>query len=440
MKDRVDAIDRILWELPFTRGSEIGRGKTGTVYRGWTADGDVFHTTSLNPRARVVVKIVEMTECVVWGLLQYMSDGTVQLLKTASTHGTLRKFYRKNIRPIIASDPLEKTTINAPEMVVTAAASSNNIDSRIDAPPMGFDKEDCMIVQCNDFETEASFQSSVYMHEALMNNIITKAIVRRGICANFVEYLGSARTHTHGGHMFEYMHVDLKHYLRVLHRKHIRALVAQIAFALHCGQTLVGLKHHDLHSENIFCQLLEAPKGDSSRDFPPLTYNGSKGLHTYSKLTYIFEDGTVMTLPNIGVLAKIGDFGIAAATDPQSHKRVYRIDMDSFNGADRPTLHLSGHYNEILEGNEGYDIQTLLAHMMGQDVHAEVMDSIVTMNATILGATARTSERGRPYASFTSRVTPKEFLMTCPEFREFFVPDPTVVDSECAILGDLTKL
>lgn len=240
--------------------------------------------------------------------------------------------------------------------------------------------------------------------------------------------------------MFEYMHLDLKHYLGAFRRKHIRVIMAQIAFALHCGQLLVGLKHHDLHSENIFCQLIEPPKGESHKDFPSLVYNGSRALHTYPKLTYIFEDGTVMTLPNIGVLAKIGDFGIAAVSDPQTHKRIYRIDMDSYNGPDRPTLHLSGHYNEVLEGNEGYDLQTLFAHIMAQDLRTDVSDSLTEMNATILGTTARTSERGRPFASYTSRMTPKEFLLKCPEFREFIKTDATVVDDDCAVMGDLTRI
>lgn len=121
------------------------------------------------------------------------------------------------------------------------------------------------------------------------------------------------------------------------------SLFFQALFALVVAQRACKLKHHDLHSGNIFLK----------RITPDTVFRGEK-LQDAAVFRYHL-DGTDFFLPNCGFIAKIGDFGMSSM-DVQGH-RLQRMDMDLFN--DDPEKW--GAWGATYEGERGYDAQVLFA-------------------------------------------------------------------------------
>ena len=119
----------------------------------------------------------------------------------------------------------------------------------------------------------------------------------------------------------------------------VAALYFQTLFAILTYQSTLQLKHHDLHTKNVFIKTLDEHtlfRGQLLTNATHFHYN-LNGVNYY--------------LPNSGLLVKIADFGLSTGY------RVERIDMDIFN--DDPLEW--GHWNASLVNQRGYDTQVLFA-------------------------------------------------------------------------------
>jgi len=120
-------------------------------------------------------------------------------------------------------------------------------------------------------------------------------------------------------------------------------IVFQALFALAFMQGACKLKHHDLHTNNVFVKEITADtefRGSALKDAAWFHYH---------------LNGQDFFLPNCGFLAKIGDFGMASLD--VHGKRIGRADITLFN--DNPKKW--GAWSTELDGNEGYDTQLLFA-------------------------------------------------------------------------------
>jgi hypothetical protein len=160
------------------------------------------------------------------------------------------------------------------------------------------------------------------------------------------------------------------------------SIVFQALFALAFMQDACKLKHHDLHTNNVFIKEITADttfRGDALKDAAWFHYH----LH-----------GRDFFVPNCGLLAKIGDFGMASLD--VHGKRLGRTDIALFN--DNPKKW--GAWSTELDGNEGYDTQLLFADTCYtcKDAFRDFQDRE--------RAQRRRRPRGRKGAAYASQTAP----------------------------------
>lgn len=125
----------------------------------------------------------------------------------------------------------------------------------------------------------------------------------------------------------------------------LAALILQTLIGLATFQSACAFKHHDLHSGNVFVKLIDADTA----------FKGEK-LAGASHFHYHVE-GHDLYIPNYGILAKIGDFGMSSLS--VHGKRLQRLDIECFND----DVEKWGAWNANYEGERGYDTQTLFADL-----------------------------------------------------------------------------
>lgn len=115
----------------------------------------------------------------------------------------------------------------------------------------------------------------------------------------------------------------------------IQSIVLQVLIALSWAQEKTHFKHHDLHTGNVFVRNKDVCE------------------------SWTTPSGLKINLPSTDKQAVIADFGLSAATDPESLIRHSRIDYNLMS-TDRKGW---GAWNDILENNRGYDIIVFLSCM-----------------------------------------------------------------------------
>ena len=93
------------------------------------------------------------------------------------------------------------------------------------------------------------------------------------------------------------------------------SLYLQTFATLHVLQNTCGFKHADLHVNNLFIKKIDTN----------MRWKGEK-LHTATHFTYDLGDGVKFTLPNIGYIVKIGDFGCSSIDI--FGRRIQRLDKN----------------------------------------------------------------------------------------------------------------
>jgi serine/threonine protein kinase len=199
---------------------------------------------------------------------------------------------------------------------------------------------------------------SEFENEALINLFLTKLLVDSGLTPHITMAFEALRHKNSGFLLMERLSCTLddvlnEEYIERRVRKGMEnplfavtdvcGLFFQAFFALVIAQRKCKLKHHDLHSGNIFLKRI-----DDATEF-----RGTK-LHDVQFFHY-HMNGIDFYIPNCGFLSKIGDFGMSSLT--VHGRRLQRIDMDLFN--DDPEKW--GNWNANYEGERGYDAQVLFA-------------------------------------------------------------------------------
>jgi hypothetical protein len=133
-----------------------------------------------------------------------------------------------------------------------------------------------------------------------------------------------------------------------------QSVILQTLLALAVGQETVALKHHDMHLDNVFV-FRNTRAADSDATVVPGEYWAYTIQTSAGPTTFHVKHG--------GLLAKIGDWGLASATDPQSKARVERVDYPLLDATEVEW----GRWSGSLEGQQSYDVITLLSKMFLDD-------------------------------------------------------------------------
>ena len=197
-----------------------------------------------------------------------------------------------------------------------------------------------------------------FPNESLVNLFLTRLVVQAAISPHITMTLDAFTCRNTGFLLMERMTCTLDDVLNcepiersvrrglsspLFNVTELCSLFFQTLFALVSVQRVCKLKHHDLHSGNVFLKRID--EHAVWRGAPLLN-----ATHFHYHL-----DGTDFYVPNSGFIAKIGDFGMSSM-DVRNH-RLQRMDMDLFN--DEPEKW--GHWSAEYEGERGYDGQVLFA-------------------------------------------------------------------------------
>jgi len=190
--------------------------------------------------------------------------------------------------------------------------------------------------------TEASYNG--FVAESLCHLLITD-LVGRGLTPHITMAFRALECRNTGYLVMERISATLEETLESnpnLGAREMAALYFQTLITLHILQTTCRLKHHDLHTDNIFIKQI-----DNSME-----WKGVK-MDSATHFSYILHDGTILYLPNTGYIVKIGDFGMSSID--VYGRRLQRLDIGTYTKGTG-----WGEWSSQLDGNEGYDAQMLM--------------------------------------------------------------------------------
>lgn len=196
----------------------------------------------------------------------------------------------------------------------------------------GPEKDGIQIMRCNEFLTEA-----------LVGLIVTNSIGHK--VPHIVQTKDLWISDATGYILQEYAGRSMFKNMADLSFDEFKSIIVQCLVTLSICQKEVSLKHHDLHLDNVFIKTLKAKDPD-----------GAKLLASDTWL-YKLSDGLTISIMHHGLLAKIGDFGLASATDPVSKIRIQRADMDLLDAGEAEW----GQWTPDLEDHTAYDALVLLS-------------------------------------------------------------------------------
>lgn len=248
------------------------------------------------------------------------------------------------------------------------------------------------IFQCNEYLNEAGV-GFIASKIAIPNIIhLHDAWIEDGIGYILMDY---------GGHSFSRAMVDYS-------LQEFKSVVMQTLCTIALGFYGMRLKHHDIHLDNVFVNRL---RKDTK-------YNG-KELAASRHWAYRIQDTTIY-VQHMDILAKLGDFGLASATDPDSQIRIERVDYPLLDTGEIEW----GRWNGTLEGQESYDMVTFLTKFFMEEesegINPECLQWLRSLYTEIqrLDPNICGSNIGRPLREQEGTVRPLEFLKS-PLFAEF---------------------
>jgi hypothetical protein len=186
----------------------------------------------------------------------------------------------------------------------------------------------------------------------------------------------------------------------------VASLYLQTFVTLHVLQNTCGFKHSDLHVNNLFIKEIDEH----------MEWKGVK-LETASHFSYNLGDGVVLTVPNIGYLVKIGDFGYSSLD--AFGRRIQRLDKNAARpneprwGDQTIKLTHAGHDGQLLLGSPPFTQDSWRAKdAQTQEVLTRLRKSAQGPNGKVTWATAR------PAIGHVSDVAPLDVV------KQVFVHSP----------------
>lgn len=204
----------------------------------------------------------------------------------------------------------------------------------------------------------------------------------------------------------------------------MKSVVLQVLVTLAIAQNLVSFKHHDVHLDNVFVNRMR--EGRKENEFQG-SYLGSKRYWAYK----ISQDCTIY-VEHCGILAKLGDFGLASATEPTSGQRLERVDYPQLDAGEVEW----GAWNGRMEDCKSYDVVTFLTKFFLEDEIAYVPNNacLAWIQGLFFGLQKQELDQnkgyitasliGRPLRGQEGNVSPTDFLRSS-VFADFRVcPEP----------------
>ena len=184
------------------------------------------------------------------------------------------------------------------------------------------------------------------------------------------------------------------------------AMYLQVFVTLHVLQDSCGLKHHDLHLDNVFVKRID----DS------MTWNGAS-MKTATHFSYELDEG-VLTIPNCGYIVKIGDFGMSSLNI--YGRRVQRLYMNESSSR-------WGDWDAGLPGKRGYDGQVVMGDIPFEQGNWRFEDDdthefMARLRSAAQGPDGKlTYSKQRPAIGHVSDVAPLDVV------KQVFLTDPLPV-------------
>ena len=282
--------------------------------------------------------------------------------------------------------------------------------------------------------TDSAACYSGFVSESLAHLLITD-LVARGISPHITMAFRALEWNNTGYLVQERISSTLGEVLEAdpnLGARELASLYFQTIFTLHMLQQTCSLKHHDLHTDNVFVKVIDES----------MVWEGQK-LKDATHFSYVLGDSVTVYLPNTGYLVKLGDFGEASLN--VYGRRIQRLDMET-----HPKGTGWGTYTSKFEEHEGYDTQVLCGAPPFECDSWRVEDKPTStflrhLRRVVQGRKGKlTRSRMRPLPGHVSRVTPFEilrdvFLNTPRPSYDFRTPPPE--DGAVVIcLGDVGRL
>lgn len=274
-----------------------------------------------------------------------------------------------------------------------------------------------------------------FVNESLCHLLISD-LVSAGLTPHITMAFRALRCHNTGFLIQERITATLEEVLEThpnLGAQDIAAFYFQILIALVVMQRAAKLKHHDLHTDNVFVKQID----------DTMEWKGVK-LASATHFAYRLDPDTVITIPNSGFLIKVGDFGMCSLD--VYGRRLQRLDMETFAEGTG-----WGDWTPAFDTYEGYDSHMLMGAPPFEPDSWRVEDADTTtfmrhMRRVALGPNGKiTRSRLRPMPGHISRVTPFEvikgvFVDAPGDVYNFRVDVSSEPSTNVVWLGDLTMI
>jgi len=195
-----------------------------------------------------------------------------------------------------------------------------------------------------------------YLNEAIVG-IILRTTLRQTI-PNFVWTHEAWIQNATGLILQDYGGSSLRKLMPSLSLPAFQSLVLQVLCALSVAQQKTHFKHHDMHLENMFVNPTEGNR-ELETTFP----KASKALTWSYPLKTSNGQSFSINVPMHGYFARIGDYGLASCTEPNTKTRFERADYDLLDAGETEW----GSWNGRLDGNLSYDMITFLCSFFLED-------------------------------------------------------------------------
>lgn len=231
----------------------------------------------------------------------------------------------------------------------------------------------------------------------------------------FCGYDTAWKSKRQGNIILEYGGKPLENVIEYLNLEDLKTIVFQVLVALCWGQKQVHFKHHDLHTENVFIQLLESPlvfNAKTKYEIPVCEKDFSHPFALEKKSVITTVDFLVPKRYHI----RLADFGFSCTTNPRTQRRNTRADYDLLETGTRKW----GEFSEVLYKNEGYDMIYFIASLKDEvtSKNRPWLKSVLNKINELNGSKVRVSSYCRPLDRCT--VSPYDLLMS-DIFEEFRV-------------------
>jgi len=228
--------------------------------------------------------------------------------------------------------------------------------------PEWTDRTDALLAKVAWIEAPKAYRVNEYLNEGLVGHILTRHVKLPHFVKSHDMWIDNAT----GFILQEYGGTSLSTSMIDMSLPEFKSIALQILITMSVCQDTLQFKHHDLHLDNIFVNKL---KSTSIHDGKQLS---TKKVWSY-KLKKKNGSDVWLNIEHCGVLGKFGDYGLSSIVDPQSGKRVERVDYPLLDAAEFEW----GAWNGLLEGQMSYDAVVFLSKFFMEDETSKCPKEIV---------------------------------------------------------------